>query len=240
MTAVQTIVTAAGDSRPLFLPAGFGRPKSLVLWEGRPVIARAIDSYASNIPRSVVAIHAGEDDQFDVGSAVSAQFPGIAVCRVPTGARGALASALLAMADVDPDAPLVVAAGDSMIEGGAGPVIDRFVADGVHAATIAFPSANPRWSYLAVNDAGIVRQVAEKQAIGPLATTGVFYFATARAFTEAATWCLVNNASLNGIFYVSTTLNYLVSRGRTVAYATIARDQYRSWSLPIDFTTASE
>ena len=237
MTAIQCVITAAGDSRPLFLPAGFGRPKSLVMWEGRPVLARAIDAYATEPTRTTVAIHTGEDDTFGVGSVVSTLFPVVRVCRIPSGAKGALASALLAMGDVDADAPLVVAAGDSTIEGGAGKYLDRFVADGVDAATIAFPSTNPRWSYLAVNDDGVVRQVAEKQAIGPLATTGVFYFSSAAVFVEAATWCLVNNASLNGIFYVSTTLNYLVSRGRAVGYATIPRAQYRSWSLPIDFTT---
>lgn len=238
MTTVRTIITAAGDSRGLFLPAGFSHPKSLVKWEGREVIAHAIDSYATDLTRTAVAIHAGEDNEWAIGDAVKRQFPEVAVARVPAGAQGALASALIALSEAD-DAPLVVAAGDSMVSGGIGRFIDDFSERGLSAATIAFESQNPRWSYLSVDPEGTVQQVAEKQVIGPLATTGVFYFQSSLAFVEAATWCLVNNASYREAFYVSTTLNWLVSTGQRVGYGVIDRSEYRSWSLPVDFTAQS-
>lgn len=237
---LHTVLTAAGDSRGLFLPAGFGRPKSLVLWEGRPVLAHAVDSYVLDAPRASVAISDAEDAEWGVGAALLGLFPDLTIRAIPPGARGALASALMALEGMDPDLPLVVAAGDSMISGGIAPYVSDFVASGVSAATIAFPSTHPRWSYLSVDDEGRVRQVAEKRVIGPLATTGVFYYRSVRTFIDAATWCLVNNAQLNGSFYVSTTLNYLVSRGEGVAYARIGRHEYRSWSLPIDFTKQTE
>lgn len=236
----HTVITAAGDSRALFIASGFGRPKSLVLWEGKPVLACAVDSYVLDPGRACVAISAAEDDEWHIGEALLELIPDLTVRSIPAGARGALASALMALEGMDPAAPLVVAAGDSMITGGISGYVSEFIEAGVAAATIAFPSANPRWSYLSVDDVGRVRQVAEKRVIGPLATTGVFYYRTVQEFVDAATWCLVNNASLNGVFYVSTTLNYLVSRGEEVAYARIQRSEYRSWSLPIDFTTQTE
>lgn len=240
MSTVSTVVTAAGDSRGLFLPAGFGQPKSLVEWRGREVLARAIDAYAMDPVRTSVAIHAGEDEDWGIGERIAELFPGIVVCRVPNGVMGALASALFGLGDAQWDEPLVVAAGDSMITGGIARFIDGFIHDELDAATIAFPSSNPRWSYLAIDEGGSIRQVAEKQVIGPYATTGVFYYRSARMFLDAATWCLVNNASHNGAFYVSTTLNYLISSGLQVGYETIARSDYQSWSLPIDFTQQSE
>lgn len=236
---VHTVVTAAGDSRSLFLPAGFGRPKSLIMWDGREVLARAIDSYALNPALTSVAIHDGEDREWDLGNHISQIFPCIRIHSIPDGVAGALASALIGLEHVDWESPLVVAAGDSMINGGVGDFVRWAIQSDQDAATIAFPSINPRWSYLAVDSGGAVRQVAEKQVIGPLATTGVFYFQSARLFVDAATWCLVNNASHNGIFFVSTTLNYLISRALTVGYHTISRSEYRSWSLPIDFTQQS-
>lgn len=236
----HTVITAAGDSRALFIAAGFGRPKSLVLWEDRPVLVHAVDAYVLDHRRATVAVSAAENEEWNVGAELLALVPELAVRSIPARARGALASALMALDGVDPSSPLVVAAGDSMVTGGIAGYVSEFISAEVAAATIAFPSRNPRWSYLSVDEGGRVRQVAEKRVIGPLATTGVFYYRSVHEFIEAATWCLVNNASLNGAFYVSTTLNYLVSRGEEVAYARIERDQYRSWSLPIDFTTQAE
>jgi hypothetical protein len=240
MTKIQTIVTAAKDSRPLFLPAGFGQPKSLIRWEGREVLLRAIDSYVVDSSECWVAISADENHQFDLSGKIQAEFPDVRVGLVPSGVKGALASSLLVLEGIDLQKPLVVAAGDSMLEGGVSPHLKRFIADGADAGTVAFESTNPRWSYLSVGADGRVRQVAEKRVIGALATTGVFFFKRAADFLDAAIWCLVNNASNNGTFYVSSTLNYMISQGKTVQYSTISRAMYRSWSLPVDFTLQSE
>ena len=167
-------------------------------------------------------------------------FPDAHVVAVPSGAKGALASALIAMEGVNLEWPLVVAAGDSMLDGGLQVHVDRFIASNTDAGTIAFASTNPRWSYLSVGDDGVVRQVAEKRVIGSLATTGVFYFRRAGDFLDAATWCLVNNATHNGAYFVSSTMNYMIFQGKQVHYLTIPREKYRSWSLPIDFTMQSE
>lgn len=240
MSQIQTIITAAKDSRPLFLSSGFGRPRSLVHWKGREVLLRAMDSFVLDTNACWVAVNSDEDREWQLSDRINEEFPTARVIAVPSGAKGALVSALIAMNGVDLDRPLVVAAGDSMLEGGLRPHIDQFLADGTDGGTIAFASTNPRWSYLSVGKDGAIRQVAEKQVIGPFATTGVFFFRRAEDFLAAATWCLVNNASHNGNYFVSSTLNYMVSQGKRVHFLNIPRERYRSWSLPIDFTMQSE
>jgi hypothetical protein len=240
MTTIQTIITAAKDSRSLFIAAGFGEPKSLVHWQEREVLLRAMGSYVVNPESCWVAVNRDEDREWFISDRVRQAFPTANLVSVPSGVQGALASALIAMQGVDLDEPLVVAAGDSMIEGGLKPYIDRFVGEGADAGTVAFKSTNPRWSYLSVDSDGTLRQVAEKRVIGNLATTGAFFFRSAGDFVDAATWCLVNNASHNGMYFVSSTLNYMISQNRRVNYLEIAREQYKSWSLPIDFTMQSE
>lgn len=240
MSNVTTVITAAGDSRRLFLSAGFGRPKSLVMREGKEVLAHAIEAYSVDPVHTLVTINAEEDGEWGIGARLTQLFPGISVRPVVSGVRGALASALIGLEEASWNDPLVVAAGDSRIDGGIRGFIEVFNDAGFDAATIAFPSTNARWSYLAVDQGGAVRQVAEKKAIGPYATTGVFFFRQASLFLEAATWCLVNNASHNGVFYVSTTLNYLIANGMNVGYEKIDRCRYQSWSLPVDFTEQSQ
>ena len=237
---IQTLITAAKDSRPLFYAAGFGKPKSLVKWDGREVLLRSMDSYVADPYACWVAVNAEEDRDWDLSGKIYENFPAARVIPIPSGVKGALASALLAMAEVAPDEPLVVAAGDSMLQGGVAKHIQQFIANGSDAGTIAFPSTSPRWSYLSVCESAQVRQVAEKRVIGSLATTGVFYFRRADDFYDAATWCLVNNASHDGMYYVSSTLNYMISQSKRVHHLTVPSARYRSWSLPIDFSAQSE
>jgi CTP:molybdopterin cytidylyltransferase MocA len=236
---VQVAVTAAGDSREAFISAGFGAPKSLVEVDGRPVICRAIESYALCRELTCVALNSQEDEEWGISDCVVREFPQISTVRVPTGARGALVSALFAIEDFDPDLPLVIAAGDSEVIGGIGGHVAELINQGADAGTIAFQSSQPRYSYLAVNSAQDIIQVSEKHIIGPWATTGVFYFRSTKLFYEAAKWCLTNNAQLRGVFYVSSALNYVVSVAGRVRFMPIDSAAYRPWSLPADFRALS-
>lgn len=235
---VHTVITAAGDSQRLFLSAGFAAPKNLILWNGTEVLVRAVQSYACNGDQTWVALNRDECSAWPTIERLLQSFPGVSPVLVSPLFPGALVSALVAGGEVPDDVPLVVAAGDSEIKGGVRPFLNDFLSSDVDAATIVFRSQNPRWSYISPGSGGQVLQAAEKRVIGPLATTGVFFFRRAETFRSAAEWCLVNNARAKGLFYVSTTLNYLISEGMRVEYSEIARDQYQSWSLPVDFVGA--
>lgn len=231
---VNVVITAAGDSRGLFMAAGFGGPKSLVDWDGTEVINRAIASYGNGALSTHIAINADEDREWGIGKVVYEKFPGVRVVPISSNVKGALASALLALPEID-DEPLVVAAGDSRITSNVGNFVQDFLDSHYSAATVAFESQESRWSYLSVNREMEVEQVAEKRVIGPYATTGFFFFQSSRTFVEAATWVLVNNASHEGNFYVSATLNHLIAKGESVGYRLVDRHEYESRSLPVDF-----
>ncbi len=234
-TDVHTVITAAGDSLSMFLAAGFGKPKNLIRWEGSEVLVRSVKSYSQGLELTNVALNRQECEQWQTILTLQTECPGVNVTTVSPKVSGALVSALLAMDRIPDDVPLVVAAGDSQVDGGIARFVKDFIKNGADAGTIVFPSSDPRWSYVLPGDEGLVRQVAEKRVIGPLATTGVFYYRQAKTFRRAAEWCLVNNARHLGLFYVSTTLNYLISEGQIVRYTEIPRSEYRTWSLPIDF-----
>jgi CTP:molybdopterin cytidylyltransferase MocA len=233
--SIQTIITAAGDSRARFFGAGFAKPKSLVQIKGTNVVEKAIRSYTVDFSHLTVAINQEEDAEWGVAAEITRAFPSANIVRVSSQARGALASALLSISKVNPDLPLVVAAGDSQVTSDVGGILSSFQSEEFAAATIVFDSSGARWSYVAVDRRNKVLEVSEKFQIGSLATTGFFYFQSAKSFIEAARWVLLNNAQVDGNFYVSTTLNFLISRGEKVGFQKIQSSEYRSWSLPIDF-----
>jgi choline kinase len=235
MTPLQTVITAAGDSRSLFLGAGFRTPKSLVERAGRPVIQRAIESYVTDPSSAVVAINADEQREWPIREAIHALNPSIRVVEISSSVKGALVSALMAVGEIEAGSPLIVAAGDSEIVGGISDLIQQLQTAGCDAGTIVFTSQDPRLSYISVDSHDQVVQVTEKRVVGPFATTGVFYFSTGSLFMKAAQWCLVNSASRDGVYYVSTALNFIVNQGSSVGYSVIDPERYLPGSLPVDF-----
>lgn len=233
--SVYTIITAAGDSKTQFLGAGFAVPKSLVEIDGVTVLSRAIKSYTCEEGRVIVALNRHEENEWQVAEDLSGFSPSTEFVTVSPRVQGALATAVLATENVPLLSPLVITAGDSEIHGGISSQIREFIDLGSDAGTIVFPSANPRWSYLSLDDKGVVNQVAEKSVVGPYATTGVFFFKSCEVFLKSATWCFLNAATVKGQYYVATALNQIIAEGLQVDYKLINRDSYKSWSLPVDF-----
>ena len=230
---VQTIITAAGYSATTE-DGSPGTVKGLTRIDGVPILRRAVDSYVVDPSRAVVALNMDEERDFGVSRALAGLDPAPTTVFVSSRVQGALATAVFAAASIQRDSPLVVAGGDSEIQASISDLVSSFLASEQHAATIVFPSTEPRWSYLAVTEDGMVSHVAEKKVVGPLATTGVFLFRQASDFLEAAEWCFAVNAKTNDRFYVSTTLNHLILRGLNVGYLEIQRERYHSWALPSD------
>ncbi len=231
---LQTVITAAGDSRKLFLDAGFSLPKSLIKIGDLPIISRAISSYFIGSGELRIAVNREEDIVANISKVILSTWPEAKVIPVPSLARGALASALLASVGLDRDLPVVIAAGDSEVVGGIKSQVDFFLERGFAAGTIVFRSSGDRWSYVSTDKEGRVLEISEKYQIGNLATTGVFFFANGQYFFDAAQWVLVNNAEVNGRFFVSSLLNYMVSQGESIGYSEIDPAVYKTYALPAD------
>lgn len=234
MSEVQTIITAAGETSRDFANAGYGTPKNLIDLGGVPLLVHSVRSYSMNPFKSVVAIGEVEQAESDTFAVVREMVPGVRVALIAQGAKGALVTAILAAGEVELDLPLVIAGGDSEIQHGIADLITVLQERKSPAGTIVFRASEPRWSYLDLDASGRTRQVVEKRVVGEYATTGVFYFESARTFLSAARWCLVNNAQTNGRFFVSAALNYLLHEGRHVDWVEIPRGRYRSYAGPED------
>ena len=72
-------------------------------------------------------------------------------------------------------------------------------------------------SYIRVHD-GKVIEVIEKNVVGDLATTGIFFFRTRDILLDSAKWAFVNNQTTNSSFYIAPCLNYAISKGLEIGY----------------------
>jgi dTDP-glucose pyrophosphorylase len=236
----QTLITAAGNSLAEFRAAGFLIPKNLLKPKGDLLINQAVASYKHKFGPLVVALNREENQEFSTSDRVREAYPEALFVETSSSVQGALATAVLATDGMDLDQPLVIAAGDSIVQGGVEEYISALQAKAIDAGTIVFESTNPRWSYVTVGESGNVLEVVEKQVSGPFATIGCFYFKSAKLFLQAAEWVFVNNAQVNNRFFVSTSLNYLISKGLSVGYEILDKGKYTSFSRPADCHNLTE
>ena len=78
------------------------------------------------------------------------------------------------------------------------------------AGTVVFNSVHPRYSYVRMDPQGFVLEAAEKNPISSDAMAGIHWFARGCDFVRAAKQTIRKDASVDGIYFVSPTLNELV------------------------------
>jgi hypothetical protein len=233
--SLRTVVTASGTQHSSYEEIFPGQVKNLVSVGGVPILVRALNSYGGTTPEHTTVVIADvEDLKKPTRKVVAESIPGLRVLTANSKVKGALIAAILGTSDLPESAPLVIAGGDSEVKGGIVEHIERFKRADCAAGVIVFPDSHERWSYIQLGETDEILQVSEKVVIGPFATTGVFFFRSVALFRDAAEWCLVNNASTNDVFYVSTALNYLISKGESVIYEVIKPSDYQNYRFAED------
>ncbi len=231
---MQIMIPLAGKS-PFFSPEHYFFPKSLIEVDGTPMIERVIENLASvaDDKHFIFVLPSQDVVRFAMDRTLRLLTDGrCSIVGLQAGTKGALCSALMAIDQLDMDAPLIIANGDQVIDADLARIVDGFRRNHVQAGVIVFDSVHPRWSYVATDDAGQVLQAAEKQAISRNAIAGFYYFKTAAAFVHAAMRSIETNASYNGHFFIAPSLNEIILEDGVVATARVASDRYHSFYSP--------
>jgi dTDP-glucose pyrophosphorylase len=149
---------------------------------------------------------------------------------------GAIASALLAYDRIEDSAAVAVVPTNSLVAHEKLLGFMQEMSDAEHdAGVLLVESQNPNFSYVRMIDTKIIEFV-EKEIVGNLATTGVFFFRTKQVLLECARWAFVNNQSTNNRYYVAPSLNHLLTSGRSIGYQVLAESEYKhaTWSTEKD------
>jgi hypothetical protein len=97
---------------------------------------------------------------------------------------------------------------------------------------LVFEGVHPRWSYVRVDDAGLVIEASEKRPISRLATAGVYWFARGRDFVDAAMAMIRKDASVDGRFFVCPAFNEMVLANKRIGIHQLDRNAYHSLHDP--------
>ena len=139
---------------------------------------------------------------------------------------GAACTAMLALDYLSLDDELVVVSATDHIDVDYQRVVQAFRESKADAGIVTFEALHPRYSFVRTSNDGWVVEAAEKRPISRQANAGFYWYAKASRFKQSVERMILKDAHINGVFYISPSLNELVLDGGRVACWPIAADAY--------------
>lgn len=228
---MNIIVLMAGPSTD-FEKHGHAYPKYLLEVKGLPIIQRVVDSLQLLNANISFVIRKEDDDKAFLASTIKILCPNSSVYKVNNTTQGATCSALFAIDRINNEEELIIINGDQLIKSGIKEAIDEFRKNKYEGGTICFNSIHPRWSYVSLDEKGLVNETSEKRPISNLATAGFYYFKHGKDFVNAAFENIRKDTNYNGQFYICSTFNELILNQKKVGIYKIKKSEYISFSTP--------
>jgi len=214
---------------PLSKELGYPFPAPLVEIAGTTLLEHTLNSYIS-LPEAlnVVALFTQEScDEYSIHRSFVQKCDSLGISSRPVILRsmpkGALATVLLGLSELDLKDPLIISNYDQIIDNQELHRIYNYLI--VHQFSAVVPTINsihPRWAYVRSSNDGRVYDVSEKIPISGQAIAGIYCFTSTEEFLECSLKAIYNERTYKSLFYISSVLYEYILLGKSVA------------SLPID------
>ncbi len=191
---------------------------------GRLLVERFVAGCNAIRAEMVFAVRDAELKRFRIDSVIQLAAPGSALVRITGETAGAACTALLCVAHIDPEDELLILNSNEYLDIDYTAPIAEFRTRRLDAGVVTFPSIHPRYSYVRLDEDGLVVEATEKNPVSRHATPGFTWFAKGADFIAAAQSMIRKDAQVDGRFYISLTLNEMVLRQKRIgAFAIEAR-----------------
>ena len=152
------------------------------------------------------------------------------IVKIDNETKGAACSAMMAIEYINNDTPLVIANADQLFDDNLNEIISNF--KDLDAGVIVFDSIHPRWSYARVDEDNYIVETAEKRPLSKNAIAGLFYFKNGKDFISSAMSMIQKDTSVNGLYYISPTLNEMVLKNKKMMIEKIDNSKYHTFYTP--------
>jgi dTDP-glucose pyrophosphorylase len=229
------VIPMAGEGAR-FVKAGYSLPKPFIDVCGKPMTARVLENLDhKQFDVVLMARTAHLDAQPEIVRSLTDEY-GFKFVKVDRLTEGSACTILLARREINRNAPLLIANCDQIVDFDCSKFIKDCKDRKLDGSILVFkePGRDPKWSYARVDDRGIVLEVREKVAISDLATVGIYFFAKASHFIDAAIDMIARNDRVNNEFYTCPVYNYMIAQGQRVGVYEIAQNAMHSLGVPED------
>lgn len=209
------IPMAGAGSR--FEKAGYTFPKPLIDVNGKPMIQVVVDNLNMD-SNFIFIVQKSHREKYNLDTLLNLIAPNCKIVEVDSLTEGAACTTLLAKEFINNDYPLVIANSDQFVEWDSNEFMYKMNETDCDAGIVTFTSTHPKWSFVKLNDIGLVTEVAEKNPISDIATVGIYFWKKGSDYVKYAEEMIQKNIRVNNEFYVCPVFNQAIlnsSRIRT-------------------------
>lgn len=222
---MNILILAAGN--PEFDTGDGQYPLCLTELDGTPLIERIV-TLCQQLPvtRMIFALRKEDVNRYHLDNVVDLLYPGAITLKVQGNTPGAACTALLATGHIRGEEELLIISANELIDADFAEIVAGFRSRQLDVGTVTFPSMHPRYSYVRVDDQGLVVEATEKNPISRHATAGFYWFAKGNDFIDGAKNMIRKDAQVNGIFYICPAFNELVLAQKRIGIHAIEAKKY--------------
>jgi HAD superfamily hydrolase (TIGR01509 family) len=207
------IPMAGAGSR--FERAGYTFPKPLIDVNGEPMIKLVVDNL--NIDGNYIFIvQKRHREKYNLDTLLNLVTPTCQIVEVDGITEGAACTTLLATKFIDNDNPLIIANSDQFIEWDSNEFMYKMNETECDAGIVTFKSTHPKWSFVKLNEFGLVTEVAEKKPISDVATVGIYFWKKGSDYVKYAEQMIEKNIRVNNEFYVCPVFNQAIEDSKKI------------------------
>jgi NDP-sugar pyrophosphorylase family protein len=233
---MQIIIPMAGEGKS-FKDAGYTFPKPLIDIHGKPMIQLVVENL--NMSGKYIFLCKQVDyDKYSLHDLLNLISPECIIIPIKEKTDGAAVTLLSAKELINNDEELIIANSDQWIDWNPQHFLSFLRNKDADGGIVTFISTHPRWSFVKLNDEGLVIEVAEKKPISNIATAGIYYFKHGKDFVSAAEDMIRKNIRFNNEFYYVPAFNEMINIGKKV-YSYPAAEM-RSLGTPEDLRHFSQ
>lgn len=224
--AVNILVLAAGPTTTEQRDGGY--PLCLTETDGVSLIERIVlNTKGIADAQYSFALLEQDIEKYHLDRIVQLLAPNCIVSKIPEGTKGSACTALLAASQLNVAKELLIISANELVDLDFTDALNEFRKSKLDGGTFVFKSIHPRYSYVSLDEEGLVVEAAQQKPISQHATAGVFWFARTGDFLEAAKNIIRKNASVNERFYVAPTFNELILRQMQIGVRILKVSDYK-------------
>jgi HAD superfamily hydrolase (TIGR01509 family) len=211
---LNVVIPMAGHGSR-FAEAGYTFPKPLIEVNGKPMIQTVVENL--NIEANYTFIVQAEHyEKYALKYLLNNIAPNCNIVQVSNVTEGAACTVLLAKDYINNDEPLLLANSDQYIQWNSRDFYYSCENSSLDGCILCFNSVHPKWSYVRLNNSGMVLEVAEKKPISDNATVGIYYWKHGSDFVKYAEDMIEKNIRVNNEFYVCPVFNQAIENGKKI------------------------
>lgn len=193
---------------------------------GKTFIERIIEACASLDATLIFAVREEDIRRHRIDSVIRIADSEAHVVPVSGDTSGAPCTALLCSHLISEDDELLILNGNDFLNAEYSEIISGFRSRSLDAGVVCFRSLHPRYSYMRVNDEGLVVEASEKCPISRHATAGFYWFRCGKDFISAAQDMIRKDAHIEGRFFISLTFNELILKQKRIGLTEVDPRRY--------------